>query len=783
MKKNVSFIDEFAVSEVVGAMLLVLIALIAFAAIYMYVFPLPIPAPEPTAKLKGYVTDDGTAVLEHMGGESLSAYRIDVRQMDGTLIDTTTYQNENDPWEIGKCNYPPTNMPLLTENDKVNIDVYEIYDDGSEHQVFTGILTGKRKIVEPSIPSMLMLISSLRTDTIDEDLICYNYTIDPTIDASTYIYNWLVNGKSITDLLMPFNTDSLGNVKDYSGNGNNGTAYGPSWTENGVVGGAYQFDGVDDHISIPYCFDAPFIDDLTVDGWINTSSQNGIISSYNRNKYWELGVTNGKIKWSTTAGDGTKDLTGISNVNDGRWHYVAANYKSFTGESTIYVDGKQDIKSNEHGQGELLGTGESPNGWIGTGPETEIETIFSTSFETQGEKNNWKPDNETWGGGVGSIVWIPLKYDNFNSGWGNYQSGGADAYRSSSYNHEGTRSACIQHKDSGNASSFYIKYPGIDIDTSKYTSLKIDFWWMWRGSDWTDSTDDWWLSYYNGTTWQTVLDTDYPSGFSKNIWYHKIVYINETNYKFPTNMKIRFQCDAGSDNCQVYIDQVYINATTEGRLDYDFDLRDSTKLTPRSGSYSIGGSGDFDPDYAYFNRTGIDVSGYKNVKVSVWYSYKSTGSEDKVGLYYKDSSNWVTIFEVLNPQTSGGNQLPWAHAEVQIPDHLDNIALQFNWSTSSTNEYVAIDDLEITGIPLGGGYNFSGLIDEFRIYNRALSAEQIYQNYLCTKDGHSDKSVIVSGETYLGDIWKCVVTPNDGTKDDAPVESNSLQIVGYNGGE
>ena len=118
MRRNVSFIDEFAVSEVVGAIILVLIAIVAFAAIYMYVFPLPLPAPEPTVKLKGYVTDDGTAVLEHMGGESLQAYKIDVRALDGTIINTATYEKRDDPWEIGECNYPPTNTPYSRKTTK-----------------------------------------------------------------------------------------------------------------------------------------------------------------------------------------------------------------------------------------------------------------------------------------------------------------------------------------------------------------------------------------------------------------------------------------------------------------------------------------------------------------------------------------------------------------------------------------------------------------------------------------------------------------------------------------
>ena len=78
--------------------------------------------------------------------------------------------------------------------------------------------------------------------------------------------------------------------------------------------------------------------------------------------------------------------------------------------------------------------------------------------------------------------------------------------------------------------------------------------------------------------------------------------------------------------------------------------------------------------------------------------------------------------------------------------------------------------------------NYSGLIDEFKIYNIELSGEQIFQNYLCSKYGESEISVIVSDETTVGDIWMCTVTPNDGENDFINVDSNLLQIVGYGGG-
>ena len=92
-----------------------------------------------------------------------------------------------------------------------------------------------------------------------------------------------------------------------------------------------------------------------------------------------------------------------------------------------------------------------------------------------------------------------------------------------------------------------------------------------------------------------------------------------------------------------------------------------------------------------------------------------------------------------------------------------------------------------TTFKLGAGAASSrfwlGFIDELQVYDRVLSGNQIYQIYLSTKEGYSDERVVVSEETSLDDVWQCIVTPNDGTQDGTPIESNILQIVSYGGGE
>ena len=617
MKINVAFKRNHAVSEVVGGLILVLIAVTSFSVIYLYLFP-PGPDYDASVDIVGSVTDNGNVVLEHVGGNTLKSYKVVVCYPNGTSIGSKTCQDNY--WKIGEYRYPLeniTDIKLINESIRLKISVFNFNEDGSEQEVFTWEPCGRASETPPTETEDPMLISSLRNDTTDEDLICYNYTIVPQIDALTYIYNWTVNGNSITDLLMPFDTNSSSTVRDYSGDENNGTLFGSTWNTNGVIGGSYQFDGVDNYISLPYCFDGSYIDEITIETWIKTSSDNMVIASYNLDDYWELRIRNGVIQWCTTANGNTTSIYGVTVVNDNNWHHIAVTYDSSFGNGTIYVDGENDKNENCHSSGEELGSGSSPNGSIGTGNV-----------------------------GASPGTWDLLTYDDFEGisdfTGTNYTDGGRDCrfYTGGTYAHQGSNAANIQD-NSGDESSFY-HTNGIDVDTPGYASIKVDFWFY---ANSMENGEDFWVRFFDGTQWHTVADYDSGDEFVNGQFYHEIVWINETDYTFPSNMKIRFQCDADGDYDDIYIDQVYVNATT--------------------------------------------------------------------------------------------------------------------------------GDITIS--------NYSGMIDEFHIYNRAFSGEQIFQNYLCFRDGFTDKSVIVSEETILGEIWRCTVTPNDSNQDDVAVQSNTLQIVGYGG--
>lgn len=157
-----------------------------------------------------------------------------------------------------------------------------------------------------------------------------------------------------------------------------------------------------------------------------------------------------------------------------------------------------------------------------------------------------------------TIPWTTLTYDDFESGWDNYESGGEDCYlyTGSTYAHQGSNAVGMQD-NSGSASSFW-HTTGIDVNTPGYTSIKVDFWFITESMD--NSNEDFWVQYYDGSTWHTVADYDYEDDFVNGQFYHEIFYINEASYIFPTDMRIRFRCDASGHNDDVYIDEIEISA-------------------------------------------------------------------------------------------------------------------------------------------------------------------------------------------------------------------------------
>ncbi|MBW8002451.1 MAG: PASTA domain-containing protein [Planctomycetes bacterium] len=157
--------------------------------------------------------------------------------------------------------------------------------------------------------------------------------------------------------------------------------------------------------------------------------------------------------------------------------------------------------------------------------------------------------------------WVVLTSDNFESGFGNYTDGGGDCslYTGGTYAHQGSNAADIQD-NSGDASAFF-HTSGINVDAPGYDQIKIDFWFKAIAMD---SGENFFVEYYDGSSWVQIANYISGTNFSNDTFYNETIIINEGTYTFPTDMKIKFRCDAGQNGDDVYIDEVIVYAKSGG---------------------------------------------------------------------------------------------------------------------------------------------------------------------------------------------------------------------------
>ena len=214
---------------------------------------------------------------------------------------------------------------------------------------------------------------------------------------------------------------------------------------------------------------------------------------------------------------------------------------------------------------ECLTAGGHSSSWQASPTYTDTGLTPSTSYTYRVKaRDKYIYPNETgWSSEESAVTqaqpeWTVLTYDDFEVNFGNYTDGGGDCALytgGSTYAHQGMKAADIQD-NSGTASSFY-HTNGIDVHTPGYTQIKVEFWFKTSSME---SGEDFWVQYYNGSTWTTVASYVSGTDFSNGTFYNKTVLIDESSHTFPTGMKIRFMCDASDNNDDVYIDEIKVSA-------------------------------------------------------------------------------------------------------------------------------------------------------------------------------------------------------------------------------
>lgn len=157
------------------------------------------------------------------------------------------------------------------------------------------------------------------------------------------------------------------------------------------------------------------------------------------------------------------------------------------------------------------------------------------------------------GGGGGSTV---LHEGFFETGWDGWVDGGSDCRRmSTTRSYEGSYS--VRLRDNTSSSTMTLG----SFDVSSYSSIDVSFYFYPLSME---NGEDFWVQFYDGSSWQTVAAYAAGSSFTNNSFYSANVTIDSGSYNFPSNAQFRFRCDASGNNDHIYIDQVSIVANSGG---------------------------------------------------------------------------------------------------------------------------------------------------------------------------------------------------------------------------
>ncbi|MCR9253997.1 MAG: endonuclease [bacterium] len=139
----------------------------------------------------------------------------------------------------------------------------------------------------------------------------------------------------------------------------------------------------------------------------------------------------------------------------------------------------------------------------------------------------------------------------FESGWDGWIDGGSDCFRySGSRSWEGSYSIRLRD-NSGTGSAM----TSSSYDLSGWDRVEVEFYFY---SYSMENGEDFWVRYFDGSSWNTVETYARGTDFENNSFYVATVEISSASYNMASNAQFRFQCDASGNADHIYIDEVTI---------------------------------------------------------------------------------------------------------------------------------------------------------------------------------------------------------------------------------
>jgi hypothetical protein len=602
-------------------------------------------------------------------------------------------------------------------------------------------------LVAPSIGNMVLNATTVGNNTNDNLTVYFNATGG---DPVKNITNWYVNGTSLTLLNTPFekiNNTGGNNTLDYSGFANSAIENNVIWkTTGGYDGkGAYEFDGLTSHID--YTVNVQNVVGMTFMCWVNLAQSP--IPAFSKQIIFShisvpggppdslvLNLKNGgggnELSFSPNSSNGLSVVKDVSSWSQGDWHHAAGSFNLDSGYMALYVDGNLAENTTD---ALTFGTN-TANMTVGAGDGHD--SVFNGTIDDC------------------MIFNRSLSPEQINAIYNNR----TDLIVSNETTVGDNWSACVTPND-GSEDGARVCSSNVTILAADNILPTVDTMVLNTTDISTNLTNTNLTLYFNST--------DADADLVKNItnWYKNGTSITLLNMPFE---KVN-------------------GTTTNNSVDYSgYGKNGDVSGATWNATGGFGGKGayEFDGTDDYITTNSIPLAN-QDFTLEAWARRTTIGSYDLIlwegtdtdsnGLQFgfRDNNMFMFAFWGNDLDTISYTDTNWHHwvgtynaGSRNRTIYRDSVIVGNDIASSN---FIGSSNLFIGDSPFIASSEFNGTIDDVKIYNHTLSAQQVSALF------NNQTDLIVSNETQVNDVWQACVTPNDGSEDGAQVCSSNVTIL------